>query len=168
MRKWRMFGSKMGHISRMKTFQIRWFCRKFVACRTVGPSKSNTTKKLRAVGTFPTDMAFVQVAAGSVHSLVLTTDGRVFSCGINEKGIVPVQGLEAEGTTDTFSEIVFTTDIQRLGKIVQITAGASSLTEKGSVIAWGNCAHCTDTQGEVKVHETLTDIQKKPMVVMAG
>ncbi|KAL3123855.1 hypothetical protein niasHT_004949 [Heterodera trifolii] len=70
-------------------------------------------------------MAFVQVAAGSVHSLVLTTDGRGFSCGINEKGTVPVQGLEAEGTTDTFSEIVFTTDIQRLGKIVQITAGAS-------------------------------------------
>ncbi|KAL3076663.1 hypothetical protein niasHT_039585 [Heterodera trifolii] len=110
-------------------------------------------------------MAFVQVAAGSVHSLVLTTDGRVFSCGINEKGIVPVQGLEAEGTTDTFSEIVFTTDIQRLGKIVQITAGASSLTEKGSVIAWGNLR---DTQGEVKVHETLTDIQKKPMVIAAG
>ncbi|KAL3126020.1 hypothetical protein niasHT_003617 [Heterodera trifolii] len=132
----------------------------------LGHPNRNTTKKPRAIGTFPTDMAFVQVAAGGVHSLVLTTDGLVFSCGINEKGTVPVQGLEAEGTTDTFSEIVFTTDIQRLGKIVQITAGASfsaALTEKGSVIAWGNLR---DTQGEVNVHETLTDIQKKPMVVM--
>ena len=51
-------------------------------------------------------------------------------------------------------------------KIVQITAGASfsaALTEKGSVIAWGNLR---DTQGEVNVHETLKDIQKKPVVVI--
>uniref|UniRef100_A0A914HFK4 Regulator of chromosome condensation n=1 Tax=Globodera rostochiensis TaxID=31243 RepID=A0A914HFK4_GLORO len=132
----------------------------------LGHPNRNTTKKPRAVGTFPSDMAFVQVAAGGVHSLVLTTDGRVFSCGINEKGTVPVQDLEPEGITDTFSEIVFTSDIQRLGKIVQITAGASfsaALTDKGSVIAWGNLR---DTQGEVNVHETLTDIQKRPVVVM--
>jgi alpha-tubulin suppressor-like RCC1 family protein len=76
----------------------------------------------------------------------------------------------------------------RLPQIVQITAGASfsaALTEKGSVVAWGNlrvffaCSKSyfvydssssprflKDTQGEVNVHETLKDIQKKPVVVI--
>ena len=58
-----------------------------------------------------------RVAAGGVHSLVLTEDSTVYSCGINEKGTVPVQGLEAEGSTDRFSEIVFAPDIKQLGKV---------------------------------------------------
>jgi len=49
---------------------------------------------------------------------VLTTEGAVFSCGINEKGTVPVHGLEAEGSTDRFSEIVFSPEIKRLGKVL--------------------------------------------------
>lgn len=132
----------------------------------IGHPGRTVTRKPRAVDTFPEDLSFVQVAAGGVHSLVLTTEGIVYSCGINEKGTVPVVGLEAEGSTDEFTEIEFAPDIKQLGKIVQITAGASfsaALTEKGSVIAWGNLR---DTQGEVNVHETLTDIQKKPVVVI--
>lgn len=132
----------------------------------LGHPGRNVTRKPRAIDTFDDGTKFVQVAAGGVHSLVLTTDGAVFSCGINEKGTVPVDGLEAEGSTDRFSEIIFSSEIKRLGKIVQVTAGASfsaALTEKGSVVAWGNLR---DTQGEVNVHETLKDIQKKPVVVI--
>uniref|UniRef100_A0A914MV86 Regulator of chromosome condensation n=1 Tax=Meloidogyne incognita TaxID=6306 RepID=A0A914MV86_MELIC len=132
----------------------------------LGHPGRNVTRKPRAIDTFDDGTKFVQVAAGGVHSLLLTTEGAVFSCGINEKGTVPVHGLEAEGSTDRFSEIVFSPEIKRLGKIVQVTAGASfsaALTEKGSVIAWGNLR---DTQGEVNVHEMLKDIQKKPVVVI--
>lgn len=59
-----------------------------------------------------------QVAAGGVHSLVLTIDGVVYSCGVNEKGTVPVEGLEAEETIDKFSEIVFSDEIKKLGKVI--------------------------------------------------
>lgn len=86
---------------------------------------SKTLKKnfCQIIGKF--SWFFTQVAAGGVHSLVLTAEGAVFSCGINEKGTVPVEGLEAEGSTDTFREIVFAPELKRLGQIVQITAGAS-------------------------------------------
>lgn len=67
-----------------------------------------------------------QVAAGGVHSVVLTSDGKVYSCGINEKGTVPVKGLEAEGVTDTFTEIVFSPEITKLGKVPLIFRRALS------------------------------------------
>jgi len=62
-------------------------------------------------------LCYCQVAAGGVHSLVLTIDGIVYSCGVNEKGTVPVEGLEAEETIDKFSEIVFSDEIKKLGKV---------------------------------------------------
>lgn len=55
--------------------------------------------------------------AGGVHSLVLTTDGVIYSCGINEKGTVPVKGLEPEEVTDRFTEIVFSSALIKLGKV---------------------------------------------------
>jgi alpha-tubulin suppressor-like RCC1 family protein len=60
----------------------------------------------------------LKVAAGGVHSLALTTTGVVYSCGINEKGTVPVVGLEPEETTDRFTEIAFSSEIGRLGKVL--------------------------------------------------
>jgi len=131
----------------------------------IGHPGRTVTKKPRAVETFPVATEFIQVAAGGVHSLVLTNDGTIYSCGINEKGTVPVLGLAPEETTDQFTQIIFSSEIIKLGKVVQVTAGASfsaALTEKGSVIAWGNLR---DTQGEVTVHETLNEIQKAPVVV---
>jgi len=133
----------------------------------IGHPGRTVTRKPRAVDTFPEGTEFVQVIAGGVHSLVLTITGTVYSCGINEKGTVPVVGLSLEETTDKFTEIAFSSDINKLGKIVQITAGASfsaALTEEGSVIAWGNLR---DTQGELSIKEnkTLNKIKEAPVVV---
>lgn len=49
--------------------------------------------------------------------MLLTKDGKVYSCGINEKGTVPAKGVEPEGSTDEFTEIEFTTEISALGKV---------------------------------------------------
>jgi hypothetical protein len=51
----------------------------------------------RAIDTFPQGTRFLQVAAGGVHSVVLTEDGKIYSCGVNEKGTVPVEGLLSFG-----------------------------------------------------------------------
>ncbi|KAI1727560.1 regulator of chromosome condensation (RCC1) repeat domain-containing protein [Ditylenchus destructor] len=133
----------------------------------IGHPGRTVTRKPRAVDTFPEGTKFVQVAAGGVHSVILTDDGKVYSCGVNEKGTVPVIGLELEETTDNFTEIAFGPKIAKEGKVVQITAGASfsaALTQKGSVIAWGNLR---DQSGDVTAHKTLADIQKEPVVVVA-
>ncbi|CAD5210211.1 unnamed protein product [Bursaphelenchus okinawaensis] len=132
----------------------------------LGHPGRNQTRKPRAVDTFDDADRFVDACAGGVHSLLLASDGRVFSCGVNEKGTVPVTGLEAEGITDEFTEITFTEDIKAHGKMVQITAGASfcaALTDKGSVVAWGNLR---DSQGDVTVHTQLSQMQKGPVVIV--
>uniref|UniRef100_A0A915DV37 Regulator of chromosome condensation n=1 Tax=Ditylenchus dipsaci TaxID=166011 RepID=A0A915DV37_9BILA len=132
----------------------------------IGHPGRTVTRKPRAIDTFPEETRFVQVAAGGVHSLVLTEEGKIYSCGVNEKGTVPVVGLEPEGTTDCFSEIKFDESLAKLGQPVQIAAGASfaaALTKKGSVIAWGNLR---DTQGDVTIHQTLAAIQKSPVVII--
>lgn len=132
----------------------------------LGHPGRNQTKKPRAVDTFDEGTHFTQCCAGGVHSLLLTADGKVYSCGVNEKGTVPVKDLEAEGSTDEFTEIVFSDEIQRHGKIIQIAAGASfsaGLTDKGSVIAWGNLR---DSQGDVTVHSQLSQMQKSPVVIV--
>ena len=73
---------------------------------------------------------------------MLAADGTIYSCGVNEKGTVPVRGLEPEGSIDEFTPIDiparFTKDH---GKVIQICAGGSfsaALTQRGSVIGWGN------------------------------
>ncbi|KIH49235.1 hypothetical protein ANCDUO_20691, partial [Ancylostoma duodenale] len=77
-------------------------------------------------------------------------------CGINEQGTVPAigsclllslsvsystSGVEPEGSTDKFTKVELRDEIRSQGKIVMLAAGASftaALTDKGSVIAWGN------------------------------
>lgn len=133
----------------------------FERCLTCGTGEQlghpgrETTRKPRAVDTFDENVRFVQTCAGGVHSLLLTDKGQIFSCGVNEKGVVPVRGIEAGDVTDRFTEIEFSPEIAEHGKvgiggtsvhlffvqIVQIAAGgsfAAALTELGSVIAWGN------------------------------
>uniref|UniRef100_A0A1I7UMG8 Regulator of chromosome condensation n=1 Tax=Caenorhabditis tropicalis TaxID=1561998 RepID=A0A1I7UMG8_9PELO len=126
-----------------------------------------TTKKPRKVDIFEEEgLQMVQVVAGGVHSAVLTTDGQVFMCGINEKGTVPAEGVEREGSTDEFTKVPFSEEIQNEGKIVMIAAGASftaALTDQGSVIAWGNLRN---SNGNVDVHPLLHAMQEKPVVIV--
>jgi hypothetical protein len=48
---------------------------------------------------------------------LLTEHGQIFSCGVNEKGVVPVKGIEAGDVTDRFTEIVFSEEIAQHGKV---------------------------------------------------
>ncbi|KAK6027911.1 hypothetical protein OSTOST_06053 [Ostertagia ostertagi] len=133
----------------------------------LGHPGRTTTKKPRKVDLVEEKgLQIVQVVAGGVHSALLTTDGEVYMCGINEQGTVPAIGVEPEGSTDKFTKVEFSEEIASQGKIVMLAAGASftaALTDRGSVIAWGNLR---DTSGEINVHPLLTKMKEHPVVLI--
>ncbi|KAL6736776.1 hypothetical protein Aduo_007089 [Ancylostoma duodenale] len=133
----------------------------------LGHPGRTTTKKPRKVDVIEDDgLQIVQVVAGGVHSALLTADGEVYMCGINEQGTVPAIGVEPEGSTDKFTKVELRDEIRSQGKIVMLAAGASftaALTDKGSVIAWGNLR---DTSGEINVHPLLTKMKDHPVVLI--
>ncbi|PIO74070.1 hypothetical protein TELCIR_03929 [Teladorsagia circumcincta] len=133
----------------------------------LGHPGRTTTKKPRKVDLVEEKgLQIVQVVAGGVHSALLTTDGEVYMCGINEQGTVPAIGVEPEGSTDKFTKVEFSEEIVSQGKIVMLAAGASftaGLTDRGSVIAWGNLR---DTSGEINVHPLLTKMKEHPVVLI--
>ncbi|CAI2340797.1 unnamed protein product [Caenorhabditis sp. 36 PRJEB53466] len=133
----------------------------------LGHPGRTTTKKPRKVDIFEEeDLKPLQVVAGGVHSAVLTDDGQVFMCGINEKGTVPADGVEMEGSTDEFTKVLFSEELTKEGKIVMLAAGASftaALTDQGTVIAWGNLRN---SNGNVDVHPLLHKMQEKPVVIV--
>ncbi|KAK6053743.1 hypothetical protein COOONC_08751 [Cooperia oncophora] len=128
-----------------------------------------------------------KVVAGGVHSALLTADGEVYMCGINEQGTVPaivhpiVRMLNPEGRLANSPELIpKNIALPRKGMIVMLAAGASftaALTDKGSVIAWGNLRvsqqtslfgllSSNDTSGEINVHPLLTKMKDHPVVVI--
>lgn len=133
----------------------------------LGHPGRTTTKKPRKVDIVEDEgLQIVQVVAGGVHSAILTKDGDVYMCGINEQGTVPATGVEPEGSTDKFSKVELSDEIKSQGKIVMLAAGASftaALTDKGSVIVWGNLR---DTSGEINVHPLLTKMKDHPVVLI--
>uniref|UniRef100_A0A0N4WGG0 E3 ubiquitin-protein ligase herc3 n=1 Tax=Haemonchus placei TaxID=6290 RepID=A0A0N4WGG0_HAEPC len=133
----------------------------------LGHPGRTTTKKPRKVDLVEDEgLQVVQVVAGGVHSALLTADGEVYMCGINEQGTVPAIGVEPEGSTDKFTKVELSEEIASQGKIVMLAAGASftaALTDKGSVIAWGNLR---DTSGEINVHPLLTKMKEHPVVLI--
>ncbi|TKR92745.1 hypothetical protein L596_007335 [Steinernema carpocapsae] len=131
----------------------------------LGHPGRNTTKKPRHVTALPEGLTFVQAVAGGVHSFLLTSDGQVYGCGVNEKGTVPVEGVDREETTDEFKLLQIPENLKKHGKIVMLAAGASftaALTEKGTVFAWGNLR---DASGNIDSHSILQDMQKEPTVI---
>lgn len=84
----------------------------------LGHPGRETTRKPRAVDTFDPNVRFVQACAGGVHSLLLTDNGQLFSCGFNEKGVVPVRGLGAGDITDRFTEIEFSPEVAQHGRVI--------------------------------------------------
>uniref|UniRef100_A0A1I7WJC0 Regulator of chromosome condensation (RCC1) family protein n=1 Tax=Heterorhabditis bacteriophora TaxID=37862 RepID=A0A1I7WJC0_HETBA len=84
----------------------------------LGHPGRTTTKKPRKVDVVEEEgLKVVQVVAGGVHSVILTAEGEVFACGINEKGTVPAEGVEPEGSTDEFTRILFSDEIKEQGKV---------------------------------------------------
>lgn len=52
---------------------------------------------------------------------MLMEDGTVYGCGINEKGTVPGEGIEPEGSSDKLTQIKFSDSlIQRHGKVCTV------------------------------------------------
>ncbi|CAD6192134.1 unnamed protein product [Caenorhabditis auriculariae] len=133
----------------------------------LGHPGRTTTKKPRKVDIVEEDeLKIVQVVAGGVHSAILSTDGTVYMCGINEKGTVPADGVEPEESTDEFTKLTFPDEITAEGKIVMLAAGASftaALTDLGSVIAWGNLR---DSSGEIDVHPLLHKMKESPVIIV--
>lgn len=76
---------------------------------------------------FDDNTRFIQACAGGIHSLLLTDSGKVYGCGINEKGVVPVQNLALGDTTDTFTEIEFSDQIKKHGKVKFVSHVLNSL-----------------------------------------
>jgi alpha-tubulin suppressor-like RCC1 family protein len=89
------------------------------------------------------------VACGRKHTLVLTEDGEVLSCGVGEYGRL--------GTGSTSDSSIFET-VEALAEedIVQIEAGAShsmALTIDGSVYTWGR-----NDRGQLGMRDSNMDI----------
>lgn len=73
----------------------------------------------------------VAVSVGAFFSLFLTSEGRVFACGMNEQGQLGMGDLNGR---------LFPTPIPALPPIVQISAGfhhSLALSTDGRVFAWG-------------------------------
>uniref|UniRef100_A0AC35TU29 Regulator of chromosome condensation n=1 Tax=Rhabditophanes sp. KR3021 TaxID=114890 RepID=A0AC35TU29_9BILA len=126
----------------------------------IGHGERNTTKKPRGImDSLPVDI--VDIAAGGVHSVMLTSSGEIYSCGINEKGTIPLPcGREEEDSITEFSRLSFNPEIQSLGKFVSVAAGASFtavLTELGSVLLWGDMR---DAGGEMTEHSVFENLRQ--------
>lgn len=74
----------------------------------------------------------VDIRAGGVHSLCLTSDGKIYSFGCNDEGVL------GRDSTDTEFEPL---PVELPGKCIKITAGDSHsacLLDDGRVFAWGS------------------------------
>ncbi|CEF62644.1 Regulator of chromosome condensation [Strongyloides ratti] len=110
----------------------------------------------------------IDITAGGVHSVVLTSNGEVYSCGVNENGIIPVDGFfdSTHDSINTFTKLYFNKRIRDHGKIINIVVGASftaSLTEKGSVLTWGDFR---DGGGEMENHKIFDKLRNRVNVLV--
>ena len=94
-----------------------------------------------------------QVACGNHHTLLLTTEGLIFSCGSNVDGEL---GVETEHTS-TITPVVVE-DISHI-PMTYVAAGsfsASIAKETGSVYLWG-----TGTFGEFRTPHRVKKIEQR-------
>jgi len=114
---------------------------------------SDTTVATPIIATHLGTRQIAQVAAGESHSLILTTDGTVFSFGSDGMGRTGLGTIVFGGTT--VAEPIHTTNLA--GKITQIAAGGSqslAIDEHGTVYSfgwnfWGQTGQNTPTDGTV-------------------
>uniref|UniRef100_A0A0N4ZN26 Regulator of chromosome condensation n=1 Tax=Parastrongyloides trichosuri TaxID=131310 RepID=A0A0N4ZN26_PARTI len=125
----------------------------------IGHGQRNTTRKPRGImDSLPDDI--IDIAAGGVHSVFLTDTGEVYSCGINEKGTIPLKDRPDDDCITEFAKIEYDVEITALGKFIAIVAGASftaALTEQGSVVIWGDLR---DAGGEMTEHDVFENLRE--------
>ncbi|KAM7448667.1 Regulator of chromosome condensation [Porites harrisoni] len=103
----------------------------------------------------------VQVECGGMHTVALTSDGKVYTWGCNDEG-----GLGRVTSSDNGEE--FTADIvqdMESVKVVMVSAGDShtmALSDKGTVFGWGTYR---DASGQVGLQ--VDGIKHKPTVILA-
>lgn len=89
------------------------------------------------------------VSCGEKHSLILTDDGEVLSCGVGEYG-----RLGTGSTTDSTQPVTIESLLEF--DIVQVVAGAShslALTSGGQIFAWGR-----NDMGQLGAGDSFMDI----------
>jgi len=113
----------------------------------------NVMEKTRP-GIISTLSSAVDIAAGGMHTVVLNSDGEVYTFGCNDEGSL---GRQVEEEEECFEPGKVEID----GRVVMISAGDShtaALTEDGKVFAWGTFR---DSSGPIGL--TLDGIQKTPI-----
>eukprot|EP01029_Cantina_marsupialis_P032556 TRINITY_DN99_c0_g1_i1.p1 TRINITY_DN99_c0_g1~~TRINITY_DN99_c0_g1_i1.p1 ORF type:complete len:2201 (+),score=714.06 TRINITY_DN99_c0_g1_i1:545-6604(+) len=106
----------------------------------------------------PNDISIKQVACGSAHSLILDSEGSLYSYGWNETG--QLGQYESLGSAVAPVEIEFA-DVVPSPKFISIACGANhsiALTSKGQIYTWGS-----NSNGQLGVGDTKT--RYSPMLV---
>uniref|UniRef100_A0A0N4ZUZ2 Regulator of chromosome condensation protein n=1 Tax=Parastrongyloides trichosuri TaxID=131310 RepID=A0A0N4ZUZ2_PARTI len=128
----------------------------------IGHGSRMTTRKPRQINNIHFDK-IIDISAGGVHSNVLTIDGDIYCCGINDKGTIPIK--DNVDSITVFKKLIFDVEVKKYGKFINITAGASftaALTDTGSVLIWGDLR---DAGGEMNNH-TLFEILRSKINVL--
>jgi alpha-tubulin suppressor-like RCC1 family protein len=102
-----------------------------------GTTTRRTTPTLINVPSLQSGETIAQVTAGDVHSLAVTTQGRVYAWGYNSEGQLG-DGTTTRRTTPTLINVP---NLQSGETIAQVTAGydhSLAVTTQGRVYAWGN------------------------------
>jgi uncharacterized repeat protein (TIGR02543 family) len=102
-----------------------------------GTTTSRNTPTLINVPNLQSGETIAQVTAGSVHSLAVTTQGRVYAWGYNGSGQLG-DGTYNDRLTPT---LIHVPNLQSGETIAQVTAGSShslAVTTQGRVYAWGS------------------------------
>ncbi|XP_073248600.1 regulator of chromosome condensation-like [Porites lutea] len=103
----------------------------------------------------------VQVECGGMHTVALTSDGKVYTWGCNDEG-----GLGRVTSSDNGEEFTagIVQDMESV-KVVMVSAGDShtmALSDKGTVFGWGTYR---DASGQVGLQ--VDGIKHKPTVILA-
>ncbi|KAI8618618.1 regulator of chromosome condensation 1/beta-lactamase-inhibitor protein II [Chytriomyces sp. MP71] len=119
----------------------------------LGPDAVSATK-LKKI-TDLDDKGVVDIAAGGLHNIVLTRDGKLYSWGCNDQSALGRSGEETEpGLVEGLDDV----------KIVQAVCGDSvsaALTDDGHVYAWGTFRNKNGIYG----FRPDIDIQKTPYFI---
>lgn len=84
----------------------------------IGHGPRITTKKPRMIEELFLGTV-IDIAAGGVHSVVLTNNGELYSCGINENGTIPIDDPLNNNcdSINTFTKLFFDEEIKAHGKV---------------------------------------------------
>lgn len=116
---------------------------------------STTSRATPGVVHLPEEDSINEVAAGSAHSLALTSDGRVLSWGRNHLGQLGDGGTTSRATP---SEV----DLPRGVSVTDVAAGAAhslALTADGTLLAWGDNSYGQLGDGTTTNRSTPVEIR---------